>query len=1032
MSPARWGQIKSIFGTALSKAPSERAAFLETACGTDYELRREVETLLANQDPSSLASPAAELLNYIAAAELKTGQALAQYRIEAKLGEGGMGEVYRAYDTRLHRAVALKVLPGERLVDPEHRQRLIQEARAASALNHSNIVTVYEIGSECDTDFIAMEYVEGHSLVSEIPKQGLPAEPVLAYAVQVAAALAKAHAAGVIHRDLKPANIMLSVEGQIKLVDFGLARRMRLAESETTLTAEGGISGTVGYMSPEQVRGLPLDPRTDLFSFGVVLYEMVTGERPFTGSSAMAVCDAILHSPPRDFGDSPAPGKLKVIIRRLLEKDPGDRYASADEVYHELRALEASLAPIRSVRLSRNVWVAVGCAVILIASLASWFWRQASRQKWALGTAAPEIARLLDGEEYVRAAALAREARAVLPKDPTLEKLWTRATGEVSISSDPSGADVSIRLYSGDPNNWESLGKTPIRKIRLPQQAYVWRVVKPGFATTVFIAQPSGLPPPGAHSAFSPTVKLLPQASVPPDMQAVPGGRIPLAYPLSGARTAPVDSFLIDRHEVTNEEYKKFVDAGGYQKREFWKQPFVRDGEVVPWESAVALFRDMTGRLGPATWEVGSYPKGHEKYPVGGVSWYEAAAYGEFVGKSLPTAYHWTAASQSFGFTPLIAPGSNFTKTEAQPVGSPSALSGFGTTDMAGNVKEWTWNETSDGKRLILGGGFGEPEYMFNYTDAQSPWDRRPNFGFRCVKFGSPPSAAALARVAVTTRDYYKEKPVSDDVFRAYAGLYSYDKGELNARVEALGATEGWSRQRVTFDAAYNQERVIAYFFLPKNAPPPLQVVVYYPGGFAYADDKLDLASVEESYDFLLRSGRAIMVPIYKGTYERRDGLPGDLHPPAFFRDHATAWAKDLGRSIDYLETRNDIDARRVAYLGFSAGAAQGLILPTVEKRIKTAILSSGGFQLTVKYLPEADPFNFVPHLTIPVLMINGRYDYAFPLESSQRPLFSFLGTPAKDKRHLVYEGGHGIFPRPDAVRETLNWLDKYLGPVRH
>jgi predicted esterase len=174
------------------------------------------------------------------------------------------------------------------------------------------------------------------------------------------------------------------------------------------------------------------------------------------------------------------------------------------------------------------------------------------------------------------------------------------------------------------------------------------------------------------------------------------------------------------------------------------------------------------------------------------------------------------------------------------------------------------------------------------------------------------------------------------------------------------------------------------------------------------------------------------MVPIYKGTYERRDGLPFDLHPPAFFRDHATAWAKDLGRSIDYLETRKDIDATKVAYFGFSAGASQGLILPTVEKRIKVAILSSGGFQLTVKYLPEADPFNFVPHLTIPVLMINGRYDASFPLESSSRPLFSFLGTPARDKKHLVYEGGHGIFPRPDAVRETLHWLDKYLGPVRH
>jgi dienelactone hydrolase len=242
----------------------------------------------------------------------------------------------------------------------------------------------------------------------------------------------------------------------------------------------------------------------------------------------------------------------------------------------------------------------------------------------------------------------------------------------------------------------------------------------------------------------------------------------------------------------------------------------------------------------------------------------------------------------------------------------------------------------------------------------------------------------------------------------------------------------GWLREKVTFDAAYGQDRVVAYLLVPKTASPPFQTVVFYPGGFAYSDEKLDLSAVEDGYDFLLKAGRALMLPIYKGTYERRDGLAYDLHPPASFRDHATAWAKDLGRSIDYLETRKDMDATKVAYLGFSAGAAQGVLLPTVEKRIKTAILSSGGFQLTVKYLPEADPFNFVPHLTIPVLMLNGRYDAAFPLESSQRPLFSFLGTPSKDKKHVVYEGGHGAFPRPGAVRECLDWLDKYLGPVKH
>jgi hypothetical protein len=564
--------------------------------------------------------------------------------------------------------------------------------------------------------------------------------------------------------------------------------------------------GTVGYMSPEQVRGLAVNHRTDLFSFGVVLYELVTGERPFTGSSAMAVCDAILHAPPRDFTGNLVPAKLKAIIRKLLEKDPAKRYGSAREVQLELKALETSLATVSAVRLSKSAWIVGGAALVLALILAGCFGREWSRQRWALGTAAPEIARLIDAGEYVKAAELTREARAVLPKDPTLEKLWMRATGEVSIASVPFGADVSVRPYRGDPNAWKTLGKTPIKKIRVPLEFYVWRLVKPGFVPLFFIDKPPGLLPPGSSSSFDYTLNLRLATSVPPEMVVVSGDRVRLTYPLSQAPAVPVGDFLIDRHEVTNEEYKKFIDAGGYQKREFWREPFVINGRTVSWENAVALFHDATGRPGPATWEVGDYPKGREHYPVAGVSWYEAAAYAAFAGKSIPTAYHWTLASDSAGYTPLIASGSNFRGLGTQPVGSESALSGFGTTDMAGNVKEWCWNETRGGKRLILGGGFGEPEYMFNHTDAQSPWDRRANFGFRCVKLDSPPSANAAARIEVTTRDYWKEKPVPDDVFKAYTGQYAYDKGDLNPQVEGMPPMQDWSRAKVTFDAAAMSE----------------------------------------------------------------------------------------------------------------------------------------------------------------------------------------------------------------------------------
>ncbi len=1052
MKQERWRRAEELFHAAMERSPEARRAFLDEACGDDAKLRRQVEMLISEDERtgSFLEKPVlADVSGTPTAAGSLLGQQFGSYSILSLLGKGGMGEVYRAHDLKLGRDVAVKVLPEVFAPNTERMARFEREARVLASLNHPNIASIYGLEESGSVRALVMELVQGHTLAERIATGQIQVGEAVSIARQISEAVAYAHEQGIIHRDLKPANIMIAESGLVKVLDFGLAKLAAIKHvtgdtATVPQTEAGAVVGTIGYMSPEQLRGMPLDHRTDLFSLGAVLYEMITRKRAFTGSSPMAVADAIQHAQPRDFGDSPAPAKLKAIVRKLLEKDPANRCGSAAEVIRELKELEISLAPARPVRLSRNAWIAVGAAVVLAGVLAVWLWRGSSRERWALQTATPEITRLIDAGEYVKAAVLTRQARAALPKDPALEKLWMRATNEASITSVPSDAAVSIRPYRGDPNAWETLGKTPIEKIRLPRDAYVWRIDKPGFASEFFIAELGGPPIPGFPSSpvvnmtatlanrpnINMVLKLRPEASVPPEMIVVPGGATSLGYPYEQGPAVQVDDFLIDRHEVTNEEYKKFVDAGAYRKREFWKQPFVRDGRTVPWEDAVALFHDATGGSGPATWEVGDYPKGREKYPVAGVSWYEAKAYAEFVGKSLPTAYHWTRASQSSFYTPLIASGSNFGREGTQPVGSERALSGFGTSDMAGNVKEWCLNEARDAKRLILGGGFGEPNYMFHHADTQSPWERQANFGFRCAKLDSPPAAAAAAHLEVTIRDYWKEKPVADDVFKAYTAFYVYDKEELNAQVVETASMEISSREKVTFDAAYGRERVIAYLFLPKNVSPPYQTIVYCPGVMAFFFDRLDLSSVEETRDFLLKSGRALIFPIYKGMYERRDGFTPYTSPPASYRDHTIEWAKDLGRSIDYIEKRKDIDATKVAYFGDSFGGMEAPLLLAVEKRIKAAILLAGGLNITYNYLPEADPFNFVAHVTIPVLVLGGKYDTTFPLESSQRPLFQFLGTPGNDKKFVIYDGGHCAFPRPAAVRECLNWLDRYLGPV--
>jgi len=345
---------------------------------------------------------------------------------------------------------------------------------------------------------------------------------------------------------------------------------------------------------------------------------------------------------------------------------------------------------------------------------------------------------------------------------------------------------------------------------------------------------------------------------------------------------------------------------------------------------------------------------------------------------------------------------------------------------MAGNVKEWCWNQSGD-NRFILGGGYNEAPYMFVDDDAQSPFDRLPAYGFRCMKnLGSGPLAAALTHpIEHLTRDYDKEKPVSDQVFEAYKRFYAYDRTDLKPQVESVDESPAnWKKERITYNAAYGNERIIAYLFLPKNVAPPYQTVIYFPHSGALEErssENLEMLFI----DFIIKSGHALLFPLYKGTYERRvENAAG----PNVQRDMSIQRAKDFFRSIDYLGTRRDIDHDRLGYYGVSWGANAGTRILALEKRVKVAVLVGGGLA-GAALPPEVDPFNFAPRVSIPVLMINGRYDFDVPYNTRQLPLFRLLGTPLKDKRHAVVNTGH-LPPRDEIIKETLDWLDRYLGLV--
>jgi predicted esterase len=409
------------------------------------------------------------------------------------------------------------------------------------------------------------------------------------------------------------------------------------------------------------------------------------------------------------------------------------------------------------------------------------------------------------------------------------------------------------------------------------------------------------------------------------------------------------------------------------------------------------------------------------------VSWFEAAAYCQAHGKSLPTVYHWKKAFGASFFLEVLTLG-NFNGQGPEPTGQLKEVGPFGTYGMAGNVKEWVWNEF-EGRRYILGGAWNEPVYMAVDDDARPPLDRAETNGFRCIKESRPSEAIAYEPYAVgsrAVRDVTKEKPVDEATFEVFRRFYSYDRTPLDPKIEHTEEGEYWRRERVSFAAAYGGERVLANILLPKNAKPPYQAVIWFPGSYALGLKSSERELVFSYYfDFLPRSGRALVYPVYKGTYERQTKAVSASQ----WRDLIIQWSKDLGRTIDYLESRNDFDHDKLTYYGFSMGADYALPIVAVEPRLKAAILLAGGLNRQVRP-PEIEPLNFLTRIKIPVLLLAGRNDFYYPVETSQDPLFKLLGTAAEHKRHVVFEGAGHVPPRLEVIREILDWLDRYIGPV--
>jgi dienelactone hydrolase/predicted Ser/Thr protein kinase len=965
------------------------------------------------------------------------GETVSHYRVISEIGAGGMGIVYKAEDLRLGRFVALKFLPPQLIRDAEARQRLFAEARAASTLDHANVCTIYDVEELPDgRAFIAMAFVDGETLKARLERGPLPAVEAARVAVQVAHGLARAHQSGIVHRDVKPGNIMITSGGEAKLLDFGIAKSRAGAD----LTRTGTTLGTIAYMAPEHVRGGPGDSRSDVWALGVVLHEMLTGRRLFGATDDYELLQAIVEKPIPPLVVPGIPGEhnaLATIVSRALERDHSRRYADAGEMAHALEAFlkPAGTGPVTVVPAPARTGMTIAVAAAVIAAVAiggTWAWRS-SGARTARNVTLPEALRLADLDRHGEAFLLATEAERAIPGDPVLAALWPRISVTSNVTTTPDGAELFFGVIGDDV--WHPLGRTPLSRVRVPRGMLRWRIAKPGFETLDLVRPTTPFYPPILDFGLA----LVPPGTLPSGMLrvAVPPGGISLT--LTGFDFnigVPAPAFLIDRREVTNAEFKVFVDAGGYEKAEYWTQAFVENGKPVDRAEAMARFRDRTGRPGPATWQGGAPAPGQESAPVGGVSWYEAAAYAAFAGKRLPTIYHWTqAAGPQLGDS--ITRTSNFAGKGPLPAAGFRGLGPYGTVDMAGNVKEWVWNEAGSGTRYILGGAWNDPDYAFLYSDFRSPFDRSETNGFRCMQDeGTPASPTLSAALAPPSRNYNAEKPVADSVYAIYAQQYNYDRTPLEPRAEKTDdSSPHWRHEIVSIGPAYGGERLPIHLFLPKNVKAPNQTVLFFPGsGAIRSSSSAELISFNAFLEFILMSGRAVAVPIYKNTYERSDPKLTSSWPLP--TRAYTIWVQqlliDVRRTLDYLETRPDLSPKKVAYIGVSWGARMSPIPLALEPRFVTGVLLMGGLTPGTP-APEADPFNFLPRVRVPILMVNGDEDFIFPVQTMQLPFLARLGTPEADKTHLIVQGGHEITStkRGQVFPAVVAWLDKYLGRVQ-
>jgi len=686
----------------------------------------------------------------------------------------------------------------------------------------------------------------------------------------------------------------------------------------------------------------------------------------------------------------------------------------AASVTRHLPAGEAAeAAPVeevaRPVRLQKR-WVALATVVVLgLAAVLTWTLERRSQERWAREEALPHIEQLIQADDTIGAFTEITELAAVLPSDPLLLKYRDQVSVPATILSEPSGVSVSYKAYGVIDADWTLLGNTPLQDVRLPRGYLQLKFEGDGVVTTQrLLRNPTALLNNFGWSTVpeewpEAVVQLAAADTAPEGMVYVEpwSGNIPLPnVTMDSADSVP--AYFIDAFEVSNARFQEFVDADGYGDSRYWDDLDFGDAD---WREVVATFTDQSGQPGPAGWELGRFRPGDDDLPVTGVSWFEAVAYARFRGKELPTPYHWYRAAMDYmeviaPVAPAVIKQSNFAGAGLAPVGEYPSLSFYGAYDMGGNAREWLWNANGD-RRWMAGGAWNQVPYMFFGAEFESPYDRGPTNGFRCVvNANGQPTAAPLLAASREHDDFdwTLEEPVDDATYAIYRELFGYLKQDAEPQLLSSEQKTWWREDRIHIRSPYSEKGMDLLLMLPNDGRPPLHAMILMAGSDTFRNgsslEGYDWNAYEPSIATVLRSGRAVVLPVWEGTFGRGLRRPGgdDEAWREWYRTRILRWRQDLGSTLDYLETRDDIDSERIGYLGISGGASLPMAALAVEPRLKTAVLVAGGLDGS-DLPPSVQPKNHAPRITIPVLMLNGRYDQGYSLESRQEPLFELWAT---------------------------------------